>query len=502
MRKITMANPKPEDSDFLKKVLYQIGRHLGESDWGRALAVAWSLLRGAEEQFNEYSTVYSVDNCITNQDELVSLLMDFAIDCHDGVLLGMSTAGNELYARMAQQPFCLVYALDWMLMHGAARADGTFGVSHGAANGFAGPFQLSPAQFDCLLSTPKDPRQRYWLIRNRIATPLSPTEEVRHHPQHFLRHWRIVEELLEGSYVTEVQSTPQLQRGRDASGLPLTQIKIMTANFPIIEFDSVITNLPNGDKAWRTTGLKNLEQVIGWVVDYIQLAVKENVAVLMFPELTVPQPILEVISEELRSMATGSSLLQMVIAGSFHFAKDATAGPGATDLHAIANYQNRAAVFDSNGQIMEMFSHTKLQYVNIRDKSGKRLIEDIAVAKVLRLVDTPWGIQTVVICLDFAQGDGTGLPWATLPVNWVWVPAMSREDTPFIGPAKTIALANTSVVAVANQASADFGGAELGGVIGHSGFVQASRGLDRVVQVLQPHVQTTEIKNFTWQKHD
>jgi hypothetical protein len=307
---------------YLVKVLDLIRPHLKEFDWGHSLVVAWCLLRGYEEHTGEFSKQHCVNDLRIESDALLSKLLDFANDCHEGASSENSASRLALLLHIADEPFSLVHALDWMAMHGQARTDGFGRINYAAQSGFGGPYQLTDEEFKGLLSTPKDPNRRYWLIRNRVASPTGYAEVSVHHAHYFLRHWRIAEMLLDGSYKIEVKSTHQIGLDWRLTGSPPVNFKIMTANFPAIECNSVAVKWGNDGVAGYTAGLVNLDDVRAWVLTYLKLAITEKVSVLVMPELTIPPEVHELISDELRAFPASDSPLQMVITGSCHVEKD------------------------------------------------------------------------------------------------------------------------------------------------------------------------------------
>jgi hypothetical protein len=483
---------------FFHKVLRQLADPLRHSNWGQALIDAWVLLRTYEEQTNETSKGRTKETLEANKGAYIEMVLSYSMDCYDGIALDDSEAGLGMLSEMTNQPFCLVYALDYLLMYGEHRADRSVGVAFGTLKGVAGPFQLSEETLKMQNGNLKVTGQHYWLMRHRMMLPEANAEKRPHHPQHFLHFWRVSEKFLPCEYVAQAVSSPEVDHALKRKGSPPTSIRIMTANFSEIYFESTTTLQIGGERSWQAKGLLNVEQVGNQVREYLYLAQEHQVSVLVLPELTIPDPILEIISDTLRSLVLSTEHLSLVIAGSFHKPVVATKNLTRFDVPSREDIENRATVFDRDGKALAALGHTKTQYVDLRKGAAPGVIEDIQTGRTVQWVDSPWGTQTVMICLDFAQGDGTGLPWSTLPLNWIWVPAMSKKVTAFNRPAQEITLTSASVVAVANQASADLGGLTLGGEPGHSGFVHQSDGLTQTPIFQQENVRIVELTGFSW----
>ncbi|MBF0275026.1 MAG: hypothetical protein HQK84_07325 [Nitrospinae bacterium] len=162
-------------------------------------------------------------------------------------------------------------------------------------------------------------------------------------------------------------------------------------------------------------------------------AVKRNVDILVFPELTIDHDAYSAIKNWL-SLHNEETGIKLVVAGSFHAEKSS------------GGYVNRSLMLDFYGNTVWehikkapfILSHNDINKSPHVDKickefgitPGNSLIEKIQTASPLVMIDTPIGRMATLICLDYLN---TIVPEILRDVScdFFWVPAMTPSTNDF-----------------------------------------------------------------------
>lgn len=189
---------------------------------------------------------------------------------------------------------------------------------------------------------------------------------------------------------------------------------------------------PDRKSRFHITSLQNEDQELAALEAILQDCRKQDVHILVLPELRVSPAMLEVIrlfldTQESSGVKTGRGLL-LVAAGSWHF-NDETA------------FRNNCTVFDAYGR--RLWTHTKLTaYQATEDNVAKAPaafaefgiernggVEHINRGTQLQFTDTAIGRITVAICVGFCHSRPFDAIRAAAP-DIVLVPSMSSSMDP------------------------------------------------------------------------
>jgi len=243
-------------------------------------------------------------------------------------------------------------------------------------------------------------------------------------------------------------------------------IRIYLAEFKTTpEFDSRIHAGANC-KIWSAKALRNVDKLVVEARGHLERAATLRADVVVFPELTVPPPILNTASDWLSAQPAcndeSAHVIQWVVAGSFHVTTLETSPP--YNVACVLDRVGNKVVF--NGKFgLDVWSQAKLTSVDLNSTPLPHIVEGNERGKTLKLLHTPLGLQGLAICLDLAQfGAMDSVPLEHIPLRWLWVPSLSNSVHAHQERAKVLCLQRRITIVCANQAQANFGeGHTLGG---------------------------------------
>lgn len=187
----------------------------------------------------------------------------------------------------------------------------------------------------------------------------------------------------------------------------------------------------------------------------LEAAIRENVDVLVLPELTIDKALLEflqnwLLEKNMSIINKGANGLLMVVAGSFH--REESDG----------KIYNVSTVFNYKGDILT--TQKKIQRYSFdsadvkKNASLKTLLktsdyggyECIEAFDAIHCIDTPIGRIAVCICIDYFHENHTeALKQSGVTV--FLVPAMSHQNNRFVHIAKTLGGTNRASSFIANS---------------------------------------------------
>jgi len=194
------------------------------------------------------------------------------------------------------------------------------------------------------------------------------------------------------------------------------------------------------------TGLTETDKVAAQTLDILRQLSKQDVTVVIFPELSVPEGVRRAISRALEQGLYSS--IKMVIASSCH--------------EQLGNeWYNTAYVFGPDGQLL--WQQRKLQPYTLMHYEAERLssfakfadydlYEGISTEpRVIVVRDTPMGRMAILICSDLLRTDSHRKLLFDAGVNCIVVPTMSAALKPdFITAAEQFAIHSQAMILVSN----------------------------------------------------
>jgi predicted amidohydrolase len=169
-----------------------------------------------------------------------------------------------------------------------------------------------------------------------------------------------------------------------------------------------------------------------------------NATVLVLPELTIDAEVRARLRAWLRD--TVDHPLRLVVAGSFHeddSGEEEGAGPR----------RNVSRAFDRRGD--EVLRHVKLQPMRTTEGEEHEVDEGVEEGLRLELLETPFGLLGVAICLDLCEAGDCPVThlWQAVGPALLLVPSMGKESTHNAHRRKvqTLTLQHDTVVLVASQ---------------------------------------------------
>ncbi len=295
--------------------------------------------------------------------------------------------------------------------------------------------------------------------RSRVATVQHPLGQFlvqvrcrpysRHARQkklpHWFRHCRIVPRRLAGHCV-EIVRMPRSSSQRLTTSLR-GLVRVTAATFsqhceldarPATQNSFIADGLANETDRWRE-------------IEALLQRVRDRTHVVVLPELSVTPALRARISSWL---ATNHHRIQLVLAGSFH--------------ERVSEHErpvNRAVLLGSRGE--RLMWHDKLAAFiasgELPAGAAHLREEHIHPGNVVRLLDTPFGLLAVAICLDHCDDLAPEL-WRRVEPDLLLVPAMNPQSDlrSYLAAAKKIGRAGNTVSVVAAQP--EIAGTTLSGV--------------------------------------
>jgi hypothetical protein len=284
----------------------------------------------------------------------------------------------------------------------------------------------------------------YWLIP-RADSRISAIESGIRHDQHFLPKHRVVAREHDDGLAVAVRGCPASLVG-SPSWLARKDvgITVYAAEFSLIALRSQYMPVYGQPECWVANGIYNQFDCFNELVTHLRRALEKKATIVVFPELSIDFVMRREISKWLKDFNKGDHLIEFVVAGSFHDYANSAANAGKPF--------NSSVTLDGQGCLMGEMTHKKIKPVDLRRIGRENAIgEGIARGSEVSLVLTPIGVQSVLICFDFADRSSHKLNLTKIPINWLWVPAMSNRIKPFWTSAEDLALNTPSLVAVSNQ---------------------------------------------------
>ncbi len=243
----------------------------------------------------------------------------------------------------------------------------------------------------------------------------------------------------------------------------------VTAFMPDMEFDIGVSREPwigNADERTlfrfrKVANPDHAEEQLGKILDS---CIRENVAVLVLPELMIDAGLIEFTRNRLRrenrkrvSASSGKEGLLLVVAGSFHQCEDENAQHGDEQVP-----HNVSTILDHRGNIlwthrkMERFSFSRRDIENIPEMASifeefkNDGHEGISVSDKLLCANTPLGRLAVCICIDFFHKDHAEA-FRNSGANVFLVPAMTHKASRFRDTAQMLGSCGLASSFVANS---------------------------------------------------
>lgn len=354
----------------------------------------------------------------------------------------------------ASDPLLLLSYLDRLAAMGNpdSTADGPGNLSESLYEGGMLRVKLE-ATTTALLTLPLGDAEVHLVKRSRQQR-LAPAQRQLPDPNRFNPNWYVV------PVIPDIRQRDRRVEARAASeGLrdacrriakrESGKVNVYLAEFRVDPvFLSSLSADQGGGRLWCALGLDNIDAIQAEVLAHLVNARSLSADVVVFPELTLPPAIVLaaqqwLLDENCAFAEPGSHAIGWVIAGSFH----APSGPDATEAPF-----NTACAIDARGNFLPEFAHQKMTSVSL---GGARFIEGNQIGQHIALVETPLGLQSVLICLDLCQdGEGDRLPLSALPIDWLWVPSMSPTVKAHQARAAQLSVNHAVRIACANQAAA------------------------------------------------
>lgn len=291
---------------------------------------------------------------------------------------------------------------------------------------------------------------RLFVVRRQRSPGPSPVQLQYVDPERFNRRFHVIPDVPDRNQSERLVAVRPASAGLQRASRTILErasmaLTVYVAEFWCIpEFDSHITSAPGGRSTWMARNIKNFAGMRDEVTRHLARARDAGADVVVFPELTFPSTLRKAASEWLRDENTNADNahhISWVIAGSFHEAQD----PGTRPF-------NEAFAMDARGNSIPEFQHRKLTQV---DLDRPNIVEDIELGTRITLVASAIGLQSVVICLDLAQGAAYDkLPLHFLPIDWLWVPSLAERVGAHKTRAKDLCVQRPVSVVCSNQAQA------------------------------------------------
>jgi predicted amidohydrolase len=247
----------------------------------------------------------------------------------------------------------------------------------------------------------------------------------------------------------------------------------------------------NGTVPYVFSGINNKEKIKPFIDRALNQCLDENVAIVVFPELTIDSNLRKYIADWLRLNNSEQRIL-MVIAGSFHFPVN---GENGTD----GKYVNSSVAFAYDGQelwkqekmhpfklteqeIKKMFENSKngrfKEMFNKDDTEGRERIE---ISDTLEVIESSIGRMATLICLDLIVKE-KGLLVVNPGINMIFAPTMSRTLSRMVGAAREFGTNQQASVFCANSCWVISGGRLENVDNKNTGFIYTpkSRGFEKI----------------------
>ncbi len=200
---------------------------------------------------------------------------------------------------------------------------------------------------------------------------------------------------------------------------------------------------------FRFSGYHRPDKVADVVKDAMRYMMDNEVSIVVFPELTVYEPCVDVIQDMLRKRTKRNEPPHLVVAGSRHRPENADEeNVDWTDPDTM--FVNEATVFDGFGR--KVINHRKFARYIFRF-SGMSLIEAVSQSRPesIPVLDLGIGLAVTLICKDFLV---EGIEWLRQSGVDIWlVPSMTTDVGTFAGLSWARGSVNQGVVALANTCS-------------------------------------------------
>lgn len=200
-----------------------------------------------------------------------------------------------------------------------------------------------------------------------------------------------------------------------------------------------------GSTLWSAEqGLENSALIAQEALKHLEAAVICGARLVVFPELTIDQSVLDKIRTWLLS---NDSSIAMVVCGSFH------------EICALGVVRNVSRTLDGQGNEIVGLKHEKIVPVSLPGIS-----ESINTGKTISILASPIGLIAILICLDFGQSlPGAQLQLGLLPIQIWIVPSLGRNTHAQKIAAENLLLHSRGTVVVCNQGPAVICGENMAG---------------------------------------
>ena len=462
---------------------------LSQGRFAQGLAYAWLVLSHKDaDRFKDWSITAA-----TGERQLRQGRQDALRNVDHG---DESALARAVEAALRVDPPLLIEHLDFLLLNAAGqqfRTEGADGFPEDIYERHVLRVVLSrEALQECGVASTFD---TMYLVRRNTAAPKSPVQRQPVDPDRFNPNWYLFSRVPDPSQPARVAEgmPPSIGFERACARIaarPSSALKIYLAEFATaLAFDAELSPDHGGARLWTAHGLLNYEVIAQEAIAHLANAKTAGADVVMFPELTGPEPVRLCIADwldrENEAFEREAHTIGWVLAGSFH-EKDAAALPA-------RGPQNVAFALDGRGNAIPELAHVKLTSVAL---DLANIIEGNDRGKRVQLIGTPIGIQALIICLDLCQDARSDrLPLEHLPLDWLWVPSMIDKVAPHLTRSASIARQRLMHIACANQATALCAkGVELKGAAGQS-FLFGPSG--RSSSALEPELSPPSSKLFT-----
>lgn len=212
----------------------------------------------------------------------------------------------------------------------------------------------------------------------------------------------------------------------------------------------IIKTHKDGSQDFRFVEIPNRRMLEKKIVKVLQKALKDDIDLLMFPELTIDHNLQRVIKDWL-SFNNDDLKIKLIIAGSYHL--QAPAG----------QWENRTEIYNGFGKciltqakihkfcIQPSESEEELNFKDVVRVSSKGGCEAIDSCSHINIIDTELGRMSFPICLDFIE-DKLEFIFKETWTNLFFVPAMSPKGlTKFKEYARSLGESHGSITLVINS---------------------------------------------------
>ena len=220
-----------------------------------------------------------------------------------------------------------------------------------------------------------------------------------------------------------------LEQNKEKPSICISSFKLTSEDYEI----NIIKNREN-QTSFVIKNIKCIDELETLVIETLTFAKHNECDVVIFPELTIPNKMLKVISKWLRNE---DHSISYVIAGSFHF----------TDK-VNNRVENCSTVYNYSGSTL--VTHKKMTRFSASTLGN----ESIDTGATVNLMGLPFGLSVPLICKDFCDTNTEmGKVAHQARVDYFFVPTMGGEKTMDLHyrKAKEIYLMAAPVIALSNQ---------------------------------------------------